>query len=337
MHRLISHRPYSLLLVRDFCWRRKKWQTPELTEWLDSFQPEAVFMQCSAPAIYEIAFWICARYDIPFFLEITDDYTSPCVSFNPFFWRYLHLMRRAMSRAISLAETTLVIGEKMRDEYMRRFGGRYYIAMNAVEVPELLPPAKNEKLRVVYTGNLGLNRWQTVEQLGKACNRNTVLRQRVRLDIYSASTLSPEIISRLNTGVMTFHGKALASEVYGIQAQADVLLHVEAFNRKSRYITRYSISTKISEYLASGRCILAVGPEDVASIEYLKKYQLAVVVTENRTEAMCRKMQELISDPALRTVCIHNARSRAKAYHSAEKVVADVRAMIISAVECREK
>ena len=66
--------------------------------------------------------------------------------------------------------------------------------------------------------------------------------------------------------------------------EADILLHVESFNEKMKKYTRLSISTKIPEYLASKRLIIAIGPVDIASIEYLKDNKAALILDNNIEE-----------------------------------------------------
>ena len=55
-------------------------------------------------------------------------------------------------------------------------------------------------------------------------------------------------------------------------------MHVEAFDKKNRKITRLSMSTKISEYVASGAQVLAIGPSDVASMRCLADNRLGLCV-----------------------------------------------------------
>ena len=52
-------------------------------------------------------------------------------------------------------------------------------------------------------------------------------------------------------------------------------MHVESFNLKNKLETRYAISTKVMDYISVGRCILAIGPSDIASTMYLDDRKLA--------------------------------------------------------------
>lgn len=332
--RLIKRRPQWLVTVRDLCWDLGRWKTPALEKWLDEFMPEVVFMQCSTPALYNIAFWICDRYKIPYFLEITDDYLSPKFSLNPFFWIYFQRMRRQMTMAIQRAEKVLVIGEKMRRAYAEKYGGTYQIAMNSVELTEYrLPIPRRELVKMVYTGNLGVGRWKTIEKLGKICSSVPELRARVRLEIYSGTAVSPQIQERLTKGVMTFCGKLSASEVCRIQEDSDILLHVESFKEKDRYITRYSISTKIGEYLARGRCILALGPPDVASIEYLRDHKLGAVLTSTKTDVIKKCLLDLVNNEEERLAYGKRAYEQARTVHNRTVVQKNIQEIIFSATK----
>ena len=79
------------------------------------------------------------------------------------------------------------------------------------------------------------------------------------------------------------------------------MVHVEAFDKKNRKITRLSLSTKISEYVASGAKVLAIGPAEVGSMRCLADRQLglciyhpsvgaiAAALTKNREQAPCQE------------------------------------------------
>ena len=73
-------------------------------------------------------------------------------------------------------------------------------------------------------------------------------------------------------------GAVSSAEVLKIQQQADFLIHVESFENKEIPKAKMSFSTKIIDYMLSGKPIFAVGPSEVNSIEILKNHNLAIVV-----------------------------------------------------------
>ena len=66
-------------------------------------------------------------------------------------------------------------------------------------------------------------------------------------------------------------GSVSSDEIIIEMKKYDLLVHIESFEKKYTNKTKLSISTKIPEYLATGRPILAVGPRDISSIKYIKE------------------------------------------------------------------
>lgn len=73
------------------------------------------------------------------------------------------------------------------------------------------------------------------------------------------------------------HGFVTGKAYQAAFDDADAFVHVEAFDKENRDRVRYSVSTKIIESLASGRPLLAYGPEDVTSMAYLRRNDCAAL------------------------------------------------------------
>ena len=58
--------------------------------------------------------------------------------------------------------------------------------------------------------------------------------------------------------------------------KADVLVFVESFAEEQIEKTRYSLSTKIPEYLSLKKPIFAVGPENISSMRYISDTAMCV-------------------------------------------------------------
>ena len=59
---------------------------------------------------------------------------------------------------------------------------------------------------------------------------------------------------------------------------------MESFQLKEKLSVRHSFSTKLVDYFNAGKPILAIGPGDIASIEYLE---------ENRSAYICKNKEEM--------------------------------------------
>ena len=79
-------------------------------------------------------------------------------------------------------------------------------------------------------------------------------------------------------------------------------------NKQNKRITRLSVSTKIGEYLGSERCIIAFGPQDIASIEYIQNKNLGLVLPVNSIENSICLLEQIIENTDFRRQFIENAK-----------------------------
>lgn len=288
-------------VIRDFVWCKSKWKNEELCRWLDQVNPDFVYFIAGNMAVfYDMAFFICERYDIPLYVHIGDDYFIYRKGIN--IWKNLH--RRKMSKkveqAINKSEYVFAICDKLARIFKERYGGRYYVCMNCVDLEEgCIPEVKkhNSNLKLVYAGNLGINRWKVLNLIGQALEELRQEKIYAELDVYSSFTPEKRILKKLTIPpVLKFCGSVFGEELKQVKGNADILVHVEAFEMRYRQLTYTAMSTKISEYLSAGQTILAVGPEEAASIEFLKENNVAMVVTERSKEAIKEQIRRFIGE-----------------------------------------
>lgn len=323
---LFLKRSPLLYCARNIIWNIvKPWKKENLKIWLDEFKPEVIFFQSSnVYKIFDMVEDIRKEYNIPLIMETTDDYVTAKFSISPFFWvNYFKLLKR-YKMAVNNSECVFAIGDMMAEEYTKRFRGKFKVAMNSIEIDNKVIPykkVKNEKVVLTYAGNLGLNRWRVLSKIGKTIA--SIKREDgidAMLEIYSLNKPKDSILKKLTIpGVMSFNGSLTSEELIDKRNKSDILVHVESFDRKNKYITRLSVSTKIPEYLLSERCILAVGPKDVASIKYIQDNKMGKVITELNREVLKDNLTKIIKDRAERELYIENGIKIAEKNHSFEK------------------
>ena len=95
-------------------------------------------------------------------------------------------------------------------------------------------------------------------------------------------------------------GSVPHQEIKGIQEQADVVVFAEGIEGKEANIAKLSFSTKITDYLASGKCVLAIGKEDIAPMDYFQRNDSAVIAhNADEIELQIRRIlssSELVSE-----------------------------------------
>lgn len=291
-------------VVRDWIWRGSHWKNRRLCDWLDKIRPDFVYLIAGNMSVfYDMALFICRRYHIPLYIQIGDDYFIYRSGLSP--WKNIHRIRMSgcLEKAIAQSVCVFAICQKLAWIFKKKYGGRYFVCMNCVEMKKdrirNCSMRTGRPLRLVYAGNLGINRYKVLHLIGQALLE---LGQEegihARLEIYSSYLPEKRVRKKLELApVMTFCGSRYGEELEQVKQDADILVHVEAFERRYRQLTYTAMSTKISEYLAAGRVILAVGPEEAASIGFLLRHDVAMVVSEYEKQAVKAQIRSYYRHP----------------------------------------
>ena len=95
---------------------------------------------------------------------------------------------------------------------------------------------------------------------------------------------------------------------------SDLVLFLESFERKSIQTTRLSFSTKIIDCMQSSASILAIGPLEIASIDYLAKNNLGYIISD--IEKLDEKLEYLANHTEIIHECSKHKIEFAKKYHT---------------------
>jgi glycosyltransferase involved in cell wall biosynthesis len=299
----------AIAIVKNTVYRYKAWQTEDFKSWLIEFNPDIIFtVGGNYTYLYEITEWISNFLSIPYTLFLTDDYLIYNKGVGIFSRRIHKSLSFTFKRFIEKSSHLFVIGDLMGREYKEKFGKDYSTIMNCVDITSKpAPTLKQEKSKVVirYIGGVYLNRWKSLVAIGELL-RNTEVD--VIVEIYTLEEPEKEILKRLNEHPLSYCGPLYGNEVARKIQEADFLLHVESTSVEYKNITKLSISTKIPQYLVSGKCIIAFGPCDIASIKLLSENKLAVVLFDtDSTDVQIDKLKAIFSNDSLYNKLAQNA------------------------------
>ena len=292
---------YFVRLLREWAWNRASWDNDTLNRWLREVSPDVILLQGGDGIFaYDIAAVIAARFDIPVVLYVTDDYISRKVGLSIFGHIRKRLIRQAFEAMAGQCAHMITIGEKMREEYDRLFDRDSVVLMNSVDIGnDISPHIPNGPLTIVYMGSLYFGRENSLAALVKAIKRMNRDGCRIKLDIYTSTPMTSRRRRLLDVdGCSRLRGFIGRDEVGERLSEADILVHIEGFNKRDVSKTRLSVSTKIPEYMAAGKCILAIGPKGIASMEYARDF--ACVVNRPSQKELVAVLNTLIDDEGLR-------------------------------------
>lgn len=300
-------------LMREAAWAMSRCRNEALFDWVDRAPPDVIFFMAGDSCFaYDIVGTLKRRYGAALVTFITDDYALPRRSFSIFWWIRRALVLERMRESIVESRSLVTISEKMRLEYAQLFGRDSTVAFNIPDQQVTLKGPTSEKayIELVYAGGLHFSRWKTLQKLADAIKHFNATRKHgklAHLKIYTNEKPDRRVRSKIELpGAASYEGSLTKEQLEIVLSKADVLVHAESFDRRCIESTRLSVSTKISEYLALKRPILAIGPMEVASMEFLK-------------DTACCATSEKMIDPALRDLLGNEAQRECWARKAGEK------------------
>ena len=126
-----------------------------------------------------------------------------------------------------------------------------------------------EPMQILYTGNLYIGRDRSLLRVIEAVKQ--LPRGRFFIDVYTNSQMDEAFLSQVDGEICRIHPPIPQAEVLEKQREADLLLFLEDIDGPDARVARLSFSTKITDYLSAGKCILAVGNPDTAPMQYFRE------------------------------------------------------------------
>lgn len=328
-----NHRYMIFLWLRELIWTIGKWKNEKISLFLDSYNPDIIFCPLyDCYFIYNILFYVHKRTKARVVLYTGDDvYSMKHFSLSPLYWINKTILRRKIRKAVGISDYRICLTEMQQKEYSEIFNVEFTLCMkSALDITDKLKISFSSPIKMVYTGNLNLGRHKTIGLIGKALDSINSDQERIQLHVYSGSTLTRRMEKDLKYRSIIFHGNVNSEKIGSIQEDADILVHVEDFSLKNRSVTRLSLSTKIIDYLSHGKCIFAVGPDNIASMNYLKENDAALCVFDKKN--IEKQLKQLLDNSKLIIEYEKKALSCAKGKHDCNinqnKLYKDLRELV---------
>ncbi len=312
-----------LAYIRDLLWSIGKWKSDNFKNFLEETKPDVVFMpvfNCFYP--HKILQFVKKQTNARIILFHADDnYTLKQFSLSPLYWLYRLNLRKWVRNSVEISDVNYAISHIQKEEYEKAFNKPFKILTKGLDFSEE-PKYKteyNKPLQLVFTGNIGVNRWKSLEIIADSLKEINVDDVKAQMKIYTATPITPTIEKALNIeGSSEIMGFVESNKIVEIQSNADMLIHVEAMDLKNKLLVRQSFSTKIVDYFKSARPVLAVGPKEVASIDHLIKNKCAIVA-DNKDE-LVEKIKQIIENPQILTEYVVKGYECGKKFHSQEHI-----------------
>jgi hypothetical protein len=215
-------------------------------------------------------------------------------------WEYPNNTETVFGRHLQEAEHVFVISPEMQQFYLERFGVSSTVLFGPAD------PIKTTAYSVHTTGPVKIGYFGAVDLWQRdalSAVANAVHGADAQLDIYSGIEKLPQELE--HPGVQ-LKARLSPEMVLPTMQHYDAILLPMSFSEHKRHMSEFNIATKMSEYLASGVPILAVGPGYSAMIKYLKTHEAAIIV-DSVDKSVIKKAFVLLHNQQLVATTLINA------------------------------
>ena len=277
----------------------------ELDGWISDFAPQVLYSQLSSLSLIRLLLTIQERYGVPVVLHFMDDWPVTACRRGPMVGRARKQMEEGLEQLVSTCHAGLCIGEAMCEAYASRYDRMFRPFQNCIEFESWAKHSKqhwsfSEPFTIGYTGRVGT---ANVDSLARVTTVVSRLAEggapvRMRLVINSNTTVASRLAQM--TGV-EFQGRIPHDAMPSFLGSCDALLLPLDFDSGSQDFARYSMPSKLPEYLASGTPVVLVAPAQLAVTEYVRRRQCGLVIDSLESEEIGQAISHLMADEALRS------------------------------------
>ncbi|MBQ3235618.1 MAG: hypothetical protein IJA97_05625 [Clostridia bacterium] len=307
-----------LLFVREFIWRIGRWKSKALKEFLLDFKPDVIIYGMEGyryfNRVVRYSLKVTKAKGVGFFWD--DNFTFKQRKKDLLFLIERTAQRKSLKKTASKSSAFLAISPKTKAEADEYFKINSTVITKPIDVrPYNEYLVGGGKIKIVYAGNLKIGRLDTLKLLSDVLDKSEELKDRFEVDVYSQTYLSKEE-KELFKSPVNLKGGIPSYEVDSVLSGADVLLLLEALKGKNKNVARLSFSTKLTDYLGSGKCIFAICVKEHAFSEYLAENDCALIA-ENEEDIKIA-LQKLANDQTLLNYYGKRAHDVAVKNHSRE-------------------
>lgn len=287
-------RRYSMLLARELIWKVGRWHTPELDSFLESFKPDLILHSMDGyihlNRIIEYAIKHTGAAAVGY---IWDDNFTYKQSSDIGYKIYRFFQRRSLKRLAGLTNEFFAISQYTKKEADDFFGIECHLLTKPLLHEPIIQAFNGEKpIKMLYTGSLIIGRDRSLLRLSKALKKINCGKGLVEVNVYTQTELSARMLEEVENEYCHVHKPIPQNEAFKKQNEADILLFLEDIDGKDAKVARLSFSTKITDYLSTGKCILAIGNIDTAPMQYF---------LENDAAIICKNEDDILT--ALENIC----------------------------------
>lgn len=273
---------------------------------------EEVCRECGATAIHSIAhggmdfysaFLVAKKLNIPFFLQVHDDFVFSAKGI-----RNEEAAESALRETWQEAAARFVICRQLGDEYCRRYGEKDYLVITdgVEQIADAPKQRRGDGLQIYFMGLFHLDYEPNLSALLAALAQLQEEHVGQLSVVLRCGGVRPRLIKSYEkfVRILPFASEA---DVQADLKKADLLYLPLPFEKEFELFVRFSLSTKMVTYVASGIPILYHGPAEAAVHDLLKRNDAALLCSQPSPDVLAEMLRVYIKDKEMGTQSARNA------------------------------
>ncbi|MFM6272143.1 MAG: glycosyltransferase, partial [Dolichospermum sp.] len=259
----------------------------QLMDWLPlasyqkiaDFSPEVILICPNGSLGVLMGYKLIKHFNAPFLVYFMDD----CLKFSHTRWLTSNIQSLG-DFLLEKAAGWLMISPQLEQELAVRYKvkpQRSLIVHNPVDLSnKTLPnftPHSRDNLRVIYAGAILPMHYDAVAVVAEAIYELRCDGIDIELVLHTPSHFWNAYQDNWEKWQVTYGNLIPYQELNQYLQKADLLLVASSFLPENSHATRCSVQTKLTDYMASGRPVLACGPNYSACNQFVKNWNCGLV------------------------------------------------------------
>ena len=305
--------------------RYKMRLSDKLAAWINEISPDIIYTSVGDIPMANFILEVHRRFpEIKIAVHCFDDWLSPTYKIiNES--KHNNKAEILLNEILSIAAYRFTSSDKMASEYKERYGYTFRCFPNPVRLSAndnavFKSPVPN----VVFAGKIGWHNNLAIKDMISCIENVKNQGSDVRFDIYSDCTVE-QIEYFLGEVPMStvFHKPVPNKQILNILNAAHALFLPISITEHAEKFTRYSMSTKMGEYLSTGVPTIYCGPSTIAMTEFIKSRKCAIAVENPGPQYLESALRTIIENNSEISAMCNRGIELAKSYFNMEIVSQD--------------
>jgi glycosyltransferase involved in cell wall biosynthesis len=281
----------------------------DLCKWLDEYNPDVVYSQTSSRGGILFCLAVESYLKRPLIYHVMDDWPST-ISMKGILKNYWHRrIDRELRILLDSATILMSISDEMAAEYKTRYNKDFITFHNTIDIDFWKEYQRknydlNESPTILYAGRTGDGIDTSLELFSTALQN---INEELNLSVKFILQTQEKPLWLKNYKDIIHRPFVSYNELPNLFSESDFLLLPYDFTPAAIKYIRYSMPTKVPEYMITGTPIIIFAPEVTAVVKYAKRQNWAKVITENNVNEVSAAIKQMIESKEIRQQYAINA------------------------------